>query len=124
MARIIIAEDDPVVASLVTALLEKEGHAVGRLEDGVDVARVAAAKRPDLLILDCGMPGKSGLDALREIRAGTLGTSLPVLILTGRTGARDELIAMQAGANDYLRKPVDPDLLAVRVEALVAGYWA
>lgn len=119
MARIIIADDDPVICHVVTGILEQEGHLVGCLPDGENVSSVVQAKRPHLLILDCSMPGKSGLEALREVRASSLGRSFPVLVLTGRTSRSDEAIAYEAGASDYLRKPVDPDELVIRTQALL-----
>ncbi|MBW0144370.1 response regulator [Sphingomicrobium clamense] len=119
MARIIIADDDPVIRHIVTGILEQEGHLVGALPDGSQVVDVVLNKRPHLLILDCSMPGKAGLDALRELRASGLGRSFPVLVLTGRTGRSDEAIAYEAGADDYLRKPIDPDELVIRVDALL-----
>ena len=118
MSRIIIADDDPVICHLVTSILEREGHYVASLPDGNRVADLAEARAPNLLILDVAMPGKSGLDVLREIRA-QIGWSMPVLMLTGRSGREDERIAYGAGANDYLRKPVDPDELVVRTEAIL-----
>ncbi|WP_265528865.1 response regulator transcription factor [Sphingomicrobium marinum] len=121
MSRIILAEDDEVSAYLARAALENRGHIVGILPDGSRVLEVAATKQPDLLILDASMPNKSGLEALREVRA-TLGWSLPVLMLTGRTSRDDEALAYKAGADDYLRKPFDPDELAIRVESLLGQH--
>ena len=119
MARIIMADDDEVVSYLVRALLEDAGHIVGTLPDGENVAAVVHAKQPDLLILDCSMPGKSGLTALREMRAQGIGHATPVLILTSRRSDADRSIAYEAGASDYLVKPFDSDELVVRVEALL-----
>lgn len=118
MARIIIADDDPTTIFMVRAILEDCGHIVGALEDGASVAEVARLKAPDLFILDCSMPGKTGLEALREIRA-ELGKQLPIMMLTGRTSRQDEDLAYQAGADDYLRKPFDADELLIRAEALL-----
>lgn len=118
MARIIIADDDPTTIFMVRAVLEDCGHIVGALDDGDAVSAIASRKAPDLLILDCSMPGKSGLEALREVRA-EMGKQLPIMMLTGRTSRQDEDLAYQAGADDYLRKPFDPDELLVRAEALL-----
>ena len=118
MARIIIADDDEFFVDLVRAALEPLGHIVGALPDGDDVAKVVRAKRPDLLILDCSMPNKPGISVLREIRQSR-DYQVPVLMLTGRTSYADEDIAYQAGADDYLHKPVDPEKLVVHVEALL-----
>lgn len=120
MARIIIADDDPTTIFLVRSLLEQAGHIVGALGDGEGVAQVTARKMPDLLILDCSMPGTTGVEALRAVRAQT-GGSVPVMMLTGRTSRADEAIAYQAGADDYVRKPFDPDQLLVRVDALLGA---
>ncbi|MCJ8190696.1 response regulator transcription factor [Sphingomicrobium aestuariivivum] len=119
MARIILADDDKLVTYLVRSLLEEQGHLVGSLPDGRDVAAVLAAKDPDLLILDCAMPEKTGTEVLRELRAAGLVPRIPVLMLTSRASAMDRNIAYEAGASDYLAKPFDPDELVVRVEALL-----
>ena len=121
MARIIIADDDPLTVDLIRSVLEARGHIVGSLEDGSRVKQVVETKRPDLLILDCSMPQVSGIQALRELRTSLPGYETPVLVLTGRRSLIDEDIAWKAGANDYLRKPFDPDELVARVEALLAG---
>ena len=118
MARIILAEDDEISVYMVRSALEDRGHIVGVLPDGSRVLDVVTTKRPDVLILDASMPNKGGLEALREVRA-RLGWSLPVLMLTGRTSRNDEELAYRAGADDYLRKPFDPDELAIRIETLL-----
>ena len=118
MARIILAEDDEISVYMVRSALEDRGHIVGVLPDGSRVLDVVSTKKPHMLILDASMPIKGGLEALREVRA-RLGWSLPVLMLTGRTSRNDEDLAYKAGADDYLRKPFDPDELAIRVETLL-----
>ena len=119
MARIIITDDDELVVDLVRSALEARGHIVGSLEDGSRVKYVVETKRPDLVILDCSMPEKSGIQALRELRTSTIAHGTPVLVLTGRRSLNDEDIAWKAGTDDYLRKPFDPDELVARVEALL-----
>ncbi|WP_343346596.1 response regulator transcription factor [Sphingomicrobium sp. XHP0239] len=118
MARIIVVDDDELTVDVVRAALEREGHIVGALPDGTSVTDVAVHKRPDLMILDCSMPHKGGIEALRELRQSSA-HDMPVIMLTGRTGKSDERIAFEAGADDYLRKPVDPDKLAICVETLI-----
>jgi DNA-binding response OmpR family regulator len=119
MARIIIADDDELVVDMVRSVLEARGHIVGSLEDGSRVKQVVETKRPDLVILDCSMPEKSGIQVLRELRTSLIAHETPVLVLTGRRSLNDEGIAWNAGTDDYLRKPFDPDELVVRVEALL-----
>jgi len=119
MALILIADDDELVVEVVRAALESRGHVVGALDDGGPVKGVVELKRPALVILDCSMPGLPGVEALRQIRTSKTGYATPVLMLTGRRSAADEEIAMRAGADDYLRKPFDPDQLIARVEHLL-----
>lgn len=118
MARIIIADDDELFVDIVRGALEARGHAVGALPDGENLRAIVDFKKPDVLILDCSMPGKSGMTALREIRMSRINPSQPVMVVTGRTGSSDEWIAYESGANDYMRKPVDIDRLVAHVEAL------
>ncbi|HUE79315.1 MAG TPA: response regulator [Sphingomicrobium sp.] len=124
MPFVIIADDDELVVDVVRTALETRGHVVGELNDGKPVSNVVELKRPDVVILDCTMAQVSGIVALKEIRASAKAYATPVLILTARCGAADEGIALAAGADDYLRKPFDPDELVVRVEALIEKYVA
>ena len=123
MPFIIIADDDELVVDIVRTALESRGHIVGGLSDGKPVRNVVELKRPDIVILDCAME-MSGIAALKEIRASDTVYATPVMILTARRGAADEDIAWGAGADDYLRKPFDPDELVARVEALIHRYAA
>ena len=119
MALILIADDDELVIDIVREALGSRGHIVGALDDGLPVIGVVEFKRPALVILDCAMPELSGVEALRQIRHSLTCFATPVLMLTGRRGDMDEEIARRAGANDYLRKPFDPDQLVSRVEMLL-----
>ena len=119
MALILIADDDELVIEMVRAALGARGHIVGAVDDGIPVAKIVEFKRPELVILDCNMPELSGVQALRQIRVLRTAYATPVLMLTACLGEFDEDIAIRAGANDYLRKPFDPDQLVSRVEALL-----
>lgn len=119
MTMILVADDDQLVGDVVRHALEPLGHVVGTVDNGADAVRVAELKRPELIILDCSMPGLSGVEALRRIRSSRALFSTPVLMLTARASAHDEEIAMRAGASDYLRKPFDPDELLVLVDRLL-----
>jgi len=119
MARVILADDDPVIAKLVAEALLAEGHAVGWVANGDTALRVMRARPPNLAIIDCGMPGMSGVQLVRTMRGDGRLCSVPVLVLTARQSDCDERLALAAGADDYVRKPVDLDLLAGRVEALL-----
>ncbi len=124
MPFVIIADDDALVIDIVRTSLEARGHIVGGLTDGKPVSTIVELKRPDVVILDCTMEQVSGIVALRQIRASPTAFATPVLMLTARCGAADEDIAWQAGADDYLRKPFDPEELVMRVEALVGKHVA
>lgn len=119
MALILIADDDELVVEVVRAALGARGHVVDAIDDGVPVASAVEFKRPELVILDCNMPELSGLEALRQIRVLRNAYATLVLVLTACCGRSDEIIAIRAGANDYLRKPFDPDQLVSRVESLL-----
>jgi len=119
MARIIMADDDEIVGEVASDALIAAGHAVGLLDNGADALKVIRARRPDLVILDCNMPEMSGLLVLRQMRDSVDLCDTPVLMLTGRQGARDSEIAFYEGANDYMKKPFDPDELVFRVNQLL-----
>lgn len=117
---ILVVDDEELIVDLICASLEPLGCAVETLDDGTDVIDVATEKRPALIILDCSMPGLSGVDALRQIRASEECFMTPVLMLTGRRSAADEAIAKRAGANYYMRKPFRGVDLLARVEFILA----
>lgn len=120
MARIIVAEDDEIVGEIVCAALIGAGHAAGLLTNGRDALGVIKARRPDLVILDCNMPELNGVLVLRELRKSVDLCDLPVLVLTGRRSDKDEDLVFYEGADDYMRKPFDPDELVFRVNELLA----
>lgn len=121
MGRIILAEDEEVSGTLVSTVLMNAGHAVGWLKDGNEVLAALVRRPPDLAILDCNMPGMSGVMVLREMRRRTELCSVPVLMLTARTSEADEKIARFAGATAYLTKPFDPVELVDTAEELMNG---
>src|SRR5687767_13115578 len=116
---ILVADDEELIVALVTQALEPLDAAIESLDDGLEVLDAVARLRPDLLILDCSMPGLSGVEALRQIRASDDCFAIPVLMLTGRRAAADEAIAKRAGANYYMRKPFEPADLLARVEYIL-----
>lgn len=121
MARIILADDDEIVAKIVSDTLIDAGHAVGWVKDGRQALEVIRRRPPDLVILDCNMPEMSGILVLREMRQSPELCDLPALMLTGRQSEQDESIIRYEGADDYMRKPFDPGTLVGRVEALLKG---
>jgi two-component system, OmpR family, response regulator MtrA len=123
MANILVAEDDSDLRLLVSLKLESAGHQVVSVEDGSAAARHCRSMRPDLVILDLMMPGMSGLEVCRFIRADPELTATPVILLTARAQAADIEAGKAAGVDEYLTKPFSPRELAGRVDSLlgVAG---
>jgi DNA-binding response OmpR family regulator len=119
MAFIIVADDDEIVGELVCSALIDAGHTAGYLTNGRDALATVKQRRPDLLILDCNMPELSGLLLLRELRQSQTLHDLPVLMLTGRRSDKDVDLARFEGADDYMKKPFEPDEVVFRVEELL-----
>ncbi|MCD2323356.1 response regulator transcription factor [Sphingomonas sp. IC-56] len=120
MARIIIADDDEIVGEVARDALIAAGHGAGLVTDGAQALAVIKARRPDLVILDCNMPGLSGVLLVQELRKINELADLPVMMLTARRSPRDEELARFAGANEYMKKPFDPDELVFRVDQMLA----
>jgi two-component system, OmpR family, response regulator len=115
--RILIVEDNVALADELTADLKRAGYAVDWLADGRDALYQGAIEPYDLILLDLGLPGKSGLDILRQWRSDNL--QVPVLILTARDHWAERIDGLKAGADDYLTKPFHPEELQLRIQALL-----
>jgi DNA-binding response OmpR family regulator len=121
MSFIIVADDDPVFRQLLTRTLQQAGHVVGAVSDGQSAVAAIALKRPDLAILDMSMPGGSGVEAVRQLRMLSEVHETPIIMLTARTSDKDAEIAYRAGADDYVSKPLDADLLLACVDRQLSG---
>lgn len=115
--RLLLVEDDPMIGTSVQRGLRQDGYTVDWLRDGREVGPALSATPYDLLLLDLGLPGMGGLEALAKLRAA--GQALPVLILTARDGVADRIRGLDTGADDYLVKPFDLDELSARIRALL-----
>jgi DNA-binding response OmpR family regulator len=115
--RILVAEDDKKVAHFLEKGLREEGYAVDVAHDGADGLMKAHVHDYDLLVLDVMLPGRSGLDIVRVLRARARNT--PVLMLTARDAQEDVVLGLDAGADDYLTKPFGFDELLARIRALL-----
>jgi two-component system response regulator AtoC len=121
MRRILIADDEPAVRDVLRELLKDEGYEVTEASTGEEVLLAlapGAGDRPDLIIMDVVMPGRSGLDVLREAReklGSSAGGQLPILVMTGHGTSKTAIDAIQLGAYDYITKPFDIDDVAVTV---------
>lgn len=114
--RILVAEDDAILADGVTRTLRQSGYAVDWVENGLEADTALDTDDFDLLILDLGLPKKSGLEVLKRLRARD--SRVPVLILTALDGVSDRVRGLDAGADDYLAKPFVLAELEARVRAL------
>jgi two-component system, OmpR family, phosphate regulon response regulator PhoB len=115
MPRILIADDDKVLASLASDVLIDAGFACGWVTSAEACLQIMRFKRPDLLLLDNTFPGMSGITLLRNLRRSRHYYDLPVIMLTAMQGEEDEAQAIYAGAQDFIRKPFDPVWLVQRV---------
>lgn len=115
--RILVVEDDKKVASFLEKGLREEGYYVDVAHDGLDGLAKANIYEYDLLLLDLMLPGKTGLEIVRELRSKEM--MVPMLILTARDAQDDVVLGLNTGADDYLTKPFGFDVLLARVRALL-----
>jgi two-component system response regulator QseB len=114
--RILLVEDDSMIGDSVRLGLRRDGLAVDWVPDARQAEAALAIEPYAVLLLDLGLPGKSGLDLLRDLRRA--GNTIPVLVLTARDAVADRVQGLDAGADDYLVKPFDLDEVAARIRAL------
>ena len=115
--RILIVEDDPVIADAIRRALERDGHAVDQVGSAEQAKAALHAEAFDLAVLDIGLPREDGLQLLHDMRRR--GQNLPVLMLTARDGLNDRVSALDVGADDYLTKPFQVLELQARCRALL-----
>ncbi|MFJ7077396.1 response regulator transcription factor [Streptomyces sp. NPDC098781] len=115
-ARVLVVDDDPTVAEVVSGYLDRAGYVVDRAGDGPDALARAAAHRPDLVVLDLMLPGMDGLEVCRRIRGEA---PVPVIMLTARGDEDDRILGLEVGADDYVTKPFSPRELVLRVQSVL-----
>ena len=116
MKRVLIVDDEPKIVALARDYLERAGFAVATAYDGKTALASARGDRPDLVVLDLGLPELDGLDVARTLRAES---PVPIVMLTGRTEESDKLVGLEIGADDYVTKPFSPKELVARVRAVL-----
>jgi DNA-binding response OmpR family regulator len=115
-ARVLVVEDDPLLAQLVVKYLERETFSVEHVDDGIEAVYRARAFAPDVVILDIGLPGIDGLEVCRRIRQFS---DSYVVMLTARDDEVDKLVGLTIGADDYLTKPFSHRELVARVKVML-----
>jgi two-component system, OmpR family, alkaline phosphatase synthesis response regulator PhoP len=116
MKQILVVDDEPEIARIVRDYLAAAGFGVTVAADGESALAAARAGRPDLVILDLGLPRRDGLDVLRELRRAG---DVPVVVLTARGEETDRIVGLELGADDYVVKPFSPKELVARVRAIL-----
>jgi two-component system alkaline phosphatase synthesis response regulator PhoP len=116
MKTILVVDDEPKIAALARDYLEHAGFAVLVAGEGRAALALARSRRPDLVVLDLGLPGLDGLDVARALRRDS---DVPILMLTARTDEADRIVGLELGADDYVTKPFSPRELVARVRAIL-----
>lgn len=116
---VMVIEDEKEIRDLLRYNLEKAGFRVAAFGDGEEGLEQLFASRPDAVVLDLMLPGRNGLEILREVRAEPATVDVPVIVLTARGAEMDKLLGFDHGADDYLTKPFSPRELIARVRALL-----
>ena len=118
-ATILVVEDEPAIQELISYNLELAGHQTLRAESAEQALEMVRSALPDLVVLDWMLPGMSGIEFARRLRADKRTRSVPLIMLTARADEQDKLAGLETGADDYLTKPFSPRELNARVKAVL-----
>lgn len=116
MRTVLVVDDEPEIVRILRDYLERAGFAVLTATDGEGALATARRERPDLVVLDLGLPGRDGLDVARVLRSER---ELPIIMLTARTDEADRVAGLELGADDYVGKPFSPREVVARVRAVL-----
>ncbi|WP_306184079.1 response regulator [Streptomyces sp. MK5] len=116
MTRVLVVEDDPQLVRALLINMQARQYGVDAAPDGATALRLAAARRPDVVILDLGLPDMDGVDVIKALRGWT---RVPILVLSARRSSDEKVAALDAGADDYITKPFSMDELMARLRACV-----
>ena len=116
MTRVLVVEDDPQLVRALVINLQARQYGVDAAPDGATALRLAAARQPDVVLLDLGLPDMDGVDVIKALRGWT---RVPILVLSARRASDEKVAALDAGADDYITKPFSMDELLARLRAAV-----
>ena len=116
MKTVLVVEDELKIARLVRDYLHQAGFAVLEAADGASALSLARSEKPDMVVLDLGLPEMDGLDVTRRLRATS---SVPIIMLTARSEESDRIVGLELGADDYIVKPFSPKELVARIRAVL-----
>jgi putative two-component system response regulator len=120
-AKILVVDDEPANCKLAIGILEPLGHQIGYATNGSDALVLAAADPPDVILLDIMMPDMNGYEVARSLKASPTTRGTSIVMITALDGAKERVAAFEAGADDFLSKPVDIDELRYRIKALIVA---
>lgn len=116
MSRVLVVDDEPTILRALAANLRARGYETDLASSGEDALKAAARHRPDVVVLDLGLPGMSGIEVIAGLRGWTV---VPIIVLSARNTEREKVAALDAGADDYVTKPFGMDELFARLRAAV-----
>ncbi|MGW1674527.1 response regulator [Streptomyces sp. NPDC002324] len=116
MTRVLVVEDDPQLVRALVINMQARQYGVDAAPDGATALRLAAARQPDVVLLDLGLPDMDGTDVIKALRGWT---KVPILVLSARRASDEKIAALDAGADDYITKPFSMDELLARLRAAV-----
>jgi len=119
MARILVAEDDPDIASLLAHYLQRAGFEADLVSSGSDVLPRIKKAPPDVLLLDVMLPGLDGLSVCRTVRSDQRTAAIPIIMITAKGEESDRIVGLEIGADDYIAKPFSPNEVIARIRALL-----
>ncbi|MBE1602931.1 Response regulator receiver domain-containing protein [Streptomyces sp. 1222.2] len=116
MTRVLVVEDDPQLVRALIINLQARRYGVDAAPDGATALRLAAARQPDVVLLDLGLPDMDGVEVIKALRAWT---RVPIMVLSARQASEEKVAALDVGADDYITKPFSMDELLARLRAAV-----
>ncbi|HSD61651.1 MAG TPA: phosphate regulon transcriptional regulator PhoB [Burkholderiales bacterium] len=118
-ATVLVVEDEPAIQELISYNLQQAGHLALRADNAEQALSLVKEALPDVVLLDWMLPGASGIDLARRLRAEERTRDIPIIMLTARSDERDKVVGLETGADDYVTKPFSPRELLARIKAVL-----